>query len=431
MITVIYLGLVLLLLFKNYWIAALFIALLQAKIDDYFSCHTVGSNITVFINFYFAAFYYSYRSFQADKDFKKFNLLVNNYKFLLAFTWAILNLYSLIHHFKDAHWLNGTAFGLLFCNSYFSPHFQFFRSMYLNHHQGYLLITKMMSYGFIAGQFLMLPFLLFRKTRVLYYTFFLFYWIGITFIIDTSFLAHFALLLLLLLLPQFKINIKQILIQPNAFKLTKNAFKLNRTYAFVILMFALIHTPYLEKEVKKIVWLFREWDTYRLLEKKLAMVGLTKVNLFNTYQIEGGNKWFVIYKKDSNQWKMVPLIDTTGEKLNYYTDWLHTTNHGSDFLFLANTFQYAIGVERLDYYNSTTPYKMQGTVYERLARFDFNKYHIAPLETYSIRFYSNTKAKNSNNPFKATLDSTIYYHCNKTMLTRFQKTEGYPTNILE
>lgn len=415
-----YLGCIMLTLFSRYWIAPLLIALLQAKFDNYFSCNTVGSVITVFIHFYFAAYYFTAKQFSnsKEKDYTLFNLNTNHYKFLLVILWSIINLYSLDGHLKDPYWLNGKAFGVMLCNPFLSPFYEIFRQLALSHHDVYFTVSKIVSYTFISLQALMLPLFLIKKTRVIFYLFMLTYIIGITFFIDTSFLSHFAILLFYLLLPQFCLKNKQLLIQKNPIKINRQTRKLNWGFAIVIGLFVLINTPYLDNFTKKTIWLFREWDTYKFVDSKLKMIGLRKVNLFNAYQIESGSKWFVIYRQESNTWKLVPLIDTNGRKLSYHIDWLHTCNHGSDFLWLANTFNYAIGEEYVNYSNSMTPYKLPGPVYERLIRYDFNKYSQTSSTNYKVCFYSNTKSKNNINPFIATNDSSRIYSCTSGNLKR-------------
>jgi hypothetical protein len=242
------------------------------------------------------------------------------------------------------------------------------------------------------------------------------YLTGITFLIDTSFLAHFAWLFFIILLPQFAVIDRKIYIQKNPLQLSKTLSHLNKIYALIIFIFMLHNTPGIDKVYKKTIWLFREWDTYKYIDNKLKMLGLTKSNLFNSYQIECGGKWFVIYKKERDDWKIVPIMDTTGRKLSYTPDWLHTCNHGSDFLWLANTHAYSIGQEKVDYSNSATPYKLKGTVYQRLIRFDFNKYAELPLTTYKVCFYSNIKARKNSNPFVSNLDSIILFDCSKNDL---------------
>ncbi|MES2618280.1 MAG: hypothetical protein V4613_10395 [Bacteroidota bacterium] len=418
----IYLGVVLLTLFSRFWIAPLLIALLQSKIDSYFSCNTVGSVITVFMNFYFAAYYFTSNKFKSSdvKDYSRFNTDINHYKFLLVMLWSIINLYSLDGHLKDSYWMNGQAFGVILCNPFLSPHYAAFRHLSLSYPQLYNTFSEITSYSFIVLQALMIPLFLIKKTRVIFYLFLLSYIIGITFFIDTSFLAHFACLLFYLLLPQFRIKNKRIDIQKNPIKMSRLMPKLNLAYALFIAAYVLINTPYLNNLTKKTIWLFREWDTYKYVDSKLKMVGLVKVNLFNKYQIEGGDKWFVIYKQVQNDWQLVPLMDTNGRKLSYNTDWLHTCNHGSDFLWLANTFNYAIGEEHVNYSNSMTPYKLPGPVYERLIRYDFNKYAQSPAVNYKVSFYSNTKARKNVNPFIATKDSSSIYQCTSGNLNRIE-----------
>jgi hypothetical protein len=221
-------------------------------------------------------------------------------------------------------------------------------------------------------------------------------------------------MLFFLLLPQISIIDRKIYIHKNPMQLSKTLPKFNKIFAWIILLFALYNTPVLDKGFKKVVWLFREWDTYRYVDRKIRLIGLGKSNLFNAYQIECGSKWFAIYKKYKEDWKLVPIMDT----ISYNKDWLHTCNHGSDFLWLANTFCYAIGNERVDYSNSATPYKLKGAVYERLIRFDFNKYSEIPSVSYKVCFYSNVKAKKSANPFLSTKDSTILFTCSKNDLIK-------------
>lgn len=418
----IYLICILATMFSKWWIAPLAVALLQSKFDAYFGCTTVGSVITIFIHFYFATYYYVLGKYYSkdNKNFQSFSSEIDNNKYLLALLWGIINLYALEGHLKDSYWKNGSAFSVMLCNPFLSPFYEYFRSLYLSNSSAYFTICKMASYAYIAMQAFMIPFFIFKKTRFLYYLSMFCYICGITFFIDTSFLSHFAWLLFVLLLPPIQLINKKIIIQPNSLKLLRPFSRINYGYSIVISLFILINTPILEQYFRKAVWLFREWDTYKLADKKLKMIGLGKANLFNAYQIDGGHKWFVIYKFKDNQWELVPIMDTNGRKLSYGKDFLHTCNHGSDFLWLANTFQYAIGQEKLDYTNSLTPYKLPGTVYDRLLRFDFNKYTQSVNAKYKVAFYSNIKAKGSSNPFKSSLDSTHYYQINKTTSIRYQ-----------
>lgn len=339
---------------------------------------------------------------------------------MLVLLWGIVNLFALEGHLKDPYWKDGTAFSVMLCNPFLSPMYAYFRSLYLSNSSLYFIICKMASYAYIVMQALMIPVFIFKKTRFLFYVFMFCYIIGITFFIDTSFLSHFAWLLFALLLPPIQFINKKIIIQPNTIKLVTPFSKINRVFSIIILLFVLINSPIIDQYFKKVVWLFREWDTYKLADRKLKMIGLCKVNLFNSYQIEGGHKWFVIYRYNkSNNWELVPIMDTSGRKLSYGWDLLHTCNHGSDFLWLANTFQYAIGQEKVDYSNSLTPYKLPGTVYDRLLRFDFNKYAHSPETNYKVAFYSLQKAK-GNHPFLSNLDSTHYYRINKNSIIQFQ-----------
>ncbi|MDI1235321.1 MAG: hypothetical protein PSX81_13650 [bacterium] len=407
---------------RQWWIGPLVVALLQSKFDSYFGCSTVGSVITIFIHFYFAAYYYAlskYKIKDEENNDKYFLLEINNYKYLLAILWGLINLYALEGHLKDPYWGNGSAFSVMLCNPFLSPFFETFRAWYLSNSSLYFTICKIASFAYIAMQALMIPFFIFRKTRFLFYISMFCYISGITFFIDTSFLAHFAWLLFILLLPTVTLKDSKIKIYPSALKLLRPFSRINYSYSVVILLFVLINTPIIDNYFKKVVWLFREWDTYKLADKKLKMIGLGKANLFNAYQIDGGHKWFAIYKHENNNWELVPIMDTTGRKLTYGIDFFHTCNHGSDFLWLANTFQYAIGQEKMDYTNSLTPYKLPGTVYERLLRFDFNKYSKLDEKNYKIKFYSNLRAKGTSNPFKASLDSTMYYYVNKNTIQKY------------
>lgn len=417
----IYLVCILATIFSKRWLAPLAVALLQSKFDAYFGCNTVGSVITIFMHFYFAVFYYvlgkNYSKNSQNMD--AFNAETDNYKYLLAILWGIINLYALEGHLKDAYWKSGSAFSVMLCNPFLSPFYEYFRTLYLSNSLTYFTICKIASYAYIAMQALMIPFFIIKKTRFIFYISMFCYICGITFFIDTSFLSHFAWMLFALLLPPIQLIDKKIIIRPNTLKLLRPFSKINYGYSIVISLFILINTPVLEKYVRKAVWLFREWDTYKLADRKLKLIGLSKVNLFNTYQIDGGHKWFTIYRLNDKEWELVPIMDTNGRKLSYGKDIFHTCNHGSDFLWLANTFQYAIGQEKLDYSNSLTPYKLPGTVYDRLLRFDFNKYAQRPENKYKVDFYSNLKAKGSSNPFHSNLDSTHYYKIDKNTCIQY------------
>ena len=387
---------------------AVILIFIQYKFDDYYFSHNVSSNIVCFISFYLMLLSYNFEKLVkesiSDTSFLK---RINDAKYLIAFMWGILHFVSIFSHFDDVNWTSGKALGMILCNPYLSKFYVFFQNFNHSHTNFYLFLSHFFSYSFLVFQLIMLVFFAFKKTRILYFFWFFAFNLGVTFFINAAFLPHFSWLLFYLLIPKFKWSSIQILSYAKNIQLTNELAKTTKASFIVIGLFFLINFPLLKNITHKTFWVFREWDTYRYLDRKLTMVGLCKLNVFNSYQIANGIKWFTIYKQENNKWKKLPLIDTDGSRLSYFPDILHTVNHGSDFIFYANYFQYSCGIEVIDYSNSTTPYKLPGRVYERLIKYDKNRFS-PNAKLYKVEFYSRTTDNPKFYPYKPSLDSVKY-----------------------
>lgn len=406
--TIIYMAVLSMMLISSKWYFPLLAALIQYKFDDYYFCHTVGSNLFCFMALYFSLFEYGkskYFSADAEEVWLKY---INHRKYLLVAVWSILHLISVFNHLNEPVWREGRAAGLILTNAFISPFFEFFRNAGITDS----VLSKILTYLFLILQCLMLPLFIFKRTRFLFYLHLLVFCVVVTFLADTAYLAHASWLLLFLLLPVFTLRHGKIYIVPSSIQWDKTPRLLNRTVVALLGAFIIIHTPGVNVIAKKGIWLFREWDTYRYAERKLTMLGLTQLNVFNAYQIEKGDRWFCIYREQSDKkWELRPYVDRQGRKLHPGIDWLHSTNHGSDFILYANTFQYACGIEQVDYTNATTPDKLKGKVYERLVRYDFNRYSASDEQQYKVEFMHI-----ANNTVLT--DSFVYYKVSAQALKR-------------
>ncbi len=70
-------------------------------------------------------------------------------------------------------------------------------------------------------------------------------------------------------------------------------------------------------------------------------VGMEIPVVFNNKDLTMGDNFMVIKKWVNNQWQLVPVIDTMGQRLNYLGfDILLFTNHNSDMLYFGQTLKY-------------------------------------------------------------------------------------------
>jgi len=192
------------------------------------------------------------------------------------------------------HWRNGIAFGKILCNPFLSRHFSFFQSLNQSNYDLFSMISSFSSYLFLFFQTTMLLFFVFKKTRFIFYLWILTFNISITFFLNIGILMHFSWLCLYLIVPKIKLQAPAWLSFVSELRLGSKLSKTNKVFFLVIGLYIFLNAPFLKTATHKIFWVFREWDTYHYINKKLTMVGLSKLNLFNSYQIANGNKWFTI-----------------------------------------------------------------------------------------------------------------------------------------
>lgn len=396
------------LLFTKYEILfASILILIQYKFDDYYHCHAVNSNIVCFISFFIVVVQFNRKKWLkniiTEQQFLK---RINHFKFTIVAFWSLLHFVSVFVHFSDINWTNGKALGLVLSNPFLSKFCSLFQDFNLNSPELFQGISTFFSYTFLFFQITMFLFFIIKKTRFIFYLWFFLFNVGVTVFVNAAFLPHFAWLLFLLLIPANAFSSFKLFHFGNEIKIDYTLKRSNFATTVVLSVYVLLHAPIINTITQKTFWVFREWDTYKYLDKKLTMVGLTKLNVFNSYQIANGLKWFSIYKKENNQWVIVPIVSDEGKRLSYQFDWIHACNHGSDFLFFANTFLYSCGIESVNYQNSSTPYKLPGTVYQRLIQYDKNRYS-NDCKEYKVNFYSRYSDKINVNPYIVSLDSSI------------------------
>jgi hypothetical protein len=148
----------------------------------------------------------------------------------------------------------------------------------------------------------------------------------------------------------------------------------------------IVNTPVLKPTLDKVVWLTREWDTRIWLSKKIALFGFGQPQVLNQSDIEGANRWFVVYRYEDDTAYRVPFTKKNGSYVMYHPDFLMFGNQGSDFI-KKNLVAYGNYDDTLTYNNSQTPYKEKGRATDRLIRYDYFARHCQEVQHYRLDFY--------------------------------------------
>jgi len=131
------------------------------------------------------------------------------------------------------------------------------------------------------------------------------------------------------------------------------------------------------------------------VKQKINSIGLEEFNLFNGYQVEGSNRYFVLYRKEKSDdtFKRLPFFYDNGRVDKYSKIQLpFIDNHNSDFLYLGMSFQGLIGNDTFTYHNSFTPDKFKGNFYHRMAQYDYNKNNFIDTVEYKLYYYYRTES---------------------------------------
>ncbi len=391
-------------LLSKKWYYPLIIAALHYKFNDYFFSKNVGQAIVCYLCYAIAFLqYWQYKNVSEEELGKRWNHFI----FLLILVWSFLNFTSAIVHIREDVWLSGEAIGTIGLNPYLCRFYEFFQNLYLNHNLWFNVFTLVITYLFLFMQFTQFVFFYFKQVRIIFYIWIVMFNLGLTFYIDAAFLSYYMWLFLLLILPPFIIDGRKIILMKNEKYFYREYKLMNITASIILLFFSLIHFPIINRGFDKVVWFFREWDSKKYISNKLTMFGIAEPNVFNSYQIKRRPAWFCIYHCDTNDnYKLLPFVDENGRKMSFSSKWLNLTNHGSEFLFYGNLFQYNIGVDTFSYINSVTPNKLKGRVSERLMNFYNNKYLDGKDSSkFLVKYFSYSQ----NGDFLEQLDSSIKY----------------------
>lgn len=389
------------------------------KFDFIFNCNSISTALFSFLCLFIAA----YHSFIIELKGKDALLEV-----LYAFLWmayGYINISSAWNHLEDPYWKNGYAMELFFTHPYYGTFFNYFRSIQHNYPEFSRLFFKGITYAVLSSQLLLIPLYFFKWGRII-----LRIWAGLLLItigvfLKISLLPHFSLLLFILIFwrPEgTQISIKSIL--PRHIE-NLNLRRIAYGFYFVFIVSFSLHTPIVNKASEQLFWITREWETKNWLNKKFAMLGFHKPDVFNTNHVEGGQRWFVIYRIDGEHKRLVRFFDTRGARLSYSGfDPLWLNNHGSDYLYFGNTVQYVLGNDSLTYENSATPYRFSGNAVTRLIRYDYYRKGSSEPTHYSVDFYERpfkTKGGNPSWEIKAIKTGTRNY-----LMTKDTPNQLYP-----
>ena len=120
----------------------------------------------------------------------------------------------------------------------------------------------------------------------------------------------------------------------------------------------------------------------------MSLLGYVKPNVLNTEEIQGSERWITLHKIVNNEKQLVPFIDKSGERLNYYPDFLFFGNQGSDYI-KKNLVAYGINEDTFTYLNTAAPYKEKGRSETRLIKFDYSaSFHHDDTIEYIVNYFS-------------------------------------------
>lgn len=376
------------------------------KFDFIFNCNSISTALFSFLCLFIAA--YNYFIINDKKH------TARTLEILYALLWmayGYINFSSAWNHLSDPYWENGYAMELFFSHSYYGNFYNFFRQF--QQHQPYAshILFKCVTYSVLISQFLLIPLYYIKWGRLALRIWAIVLLITIGIFLKISLLPHFSALLFILIFWRKETNtITFNLLIPTATVIAPLRKIMFLFYGFFGLSLCL-HTPVLNKTSDLFFWTIREWDTKNWLNKKLAMLGFHKPDVFNTNHVEGGQRWFVIYRLDNNHKQLVRFFDVHGARLTYSGfDPLGLQNHGSDYLYFGNTVQYVLGNDSVSYENSATPYRFKGNAITRLITFDFYRKSLTGPTRYAVDFYERPFKTENGKPSWNTKASKVGTH---------------------
>lgn len=384
---------------KMVWVSVL-LAYFLPKFDVVFMSTNFSTAIFVLLFLLYASWNWRKNIYDRQQEKDESLLLKETDKiyFLFFSIFCVMNFFSSVVHFHSPYWKSGDAIGLILTHNYFSRHSDFFRNLLQTSPVLFHTLSQFFTYGLLISQLVIGPFYIFKRTRMAVYIFMISLLIWMFFIIGISFFSWSTLLLSIVIFVrknpgdtgQQLLNIRE---------LTAGFRRFFRIGFILMALFLMLKLPGLSKISDRTFWFIKEWDTKLFISKKLAYVGLFEPDVFNDNHIEGGQKWFVVYRLEGGKAIEVPFFDKHGGK-QYYTRFnpLRLANHSSDFLYFGNIAQYVFGNDTLTYENSTMPYKLRGRVFQRLLRFDKNVHNPNGTQEYLVEFFERKYPNQNGKP---------------------------------
>jgi hypothetical protein len=366
-------------------LTAILCAIVIPKFDAIFLVPSIADNLFSFMCLFFAANHAFVVKMEHPSEAWRTKALDTLY-WCLFLSYAFINLLSFFNHFNDDYWYYGSAMGKFLVSSSISRYFLFFRD--LNDTTIWFEpLMKYITWAVLASQLLLIPIYLFKQTRkliVIWVLILLFFIFGL---MEVVMLPHYTILLFSLLFyrkstQQYFTSLLKIPEKGNVMRIFLIVF-----YSFIGTS-AILNTPVLSGYADKIFWIAREWDTKLWLYKKMSLLGYVKPNVLNTEEIQGSERWFTLHKIVNNEKQLVPFIDKSGERLNYYPDFLFFGNQGSDYI-KKNLVAYGINEDTFTYLNTAAPYKEKGRSETRLIKFDYSaSFHHDDTIEYIVNYFS-------------------------------------------
>jgi hypothetical protein len=354
------------------------------KFDSYFMCQTVGTNVSCLLFLFFGL-----RDWSIKKDHAQHETIYKYLSMLLLLVFLAISFQSSLIHLQDPYWLNGNALIGVFTTPYLSPSIAF--SELVAEKNWLQNVIKYGTWSIVFFQLTAFFWVGLNKIWVLIFFWFIPYSIVLLLVENLYLKYQFILFLVLIgfgLRKGFEIDEWKRVFKHFYYK---KIFK----YLFIILsVYLWTAKPINGFGLNKLFWIAREWDTYIFIKQKFNSIGLKEFDLFNAYQVEGGNRYFVLYRKEKNDniYKRLPFFHDNGRVDKYNKIQLPLIdNHNSDFLYLGMSFQGLIGNDTFTYHNSFTPDKFKGNFYQRMAQYDYNKNNFNDTVDYRVYFYNRSE----------------------------------------
>lgn len=350
--------------------ATLVTAIVAVQSDQFFGTHTLGTD--VLIGLLFALFLINAgQRLSIDAALVRSNNSIARFLGLGARTvrcvsitelkyayrcviifYALLSFPALVYHLRDSYWQEGLTLKSLLTNSYLSKHYRMFRELDAAMPGCLSILSIGASIGQTIFQLFMLPLLCFRPGR-----WFVVVW-GSTFFtisllcINLSYLPHVEIIIWLLVFfpypsswgdseagqASFATGLSS---QKRPSRISTETLRIGFLFtaltAFMLVCLVFVVAEVLPGLNPKLAPSWRS-----RVQPLIRSFGFFPPDVFNGTDLMMGDHWIELYARENNDWKLVPIIGTEGQRLSYLPiDILNFKNHNSDFLYFGTTLQFA------------------------------------------------------------------------------------------